>query len=718
MRRKHRHILWQLVMLIMLASCASSPTPARQISTERFSGSVGIFLDNLDQSVRPQDDFYSYVNGGWIAARGAEQGSHSYGVFAQLSDRAHRDIDEILRETIERYNRRQAIEAASLRTSITTARDAEDAQVAHLFASFMNVPHLEQEGIRPLHPILQDIAAIETPSDVMSYIGRTVRSGLDVAPLRAEVKPDIGPRLEHGPDRPHYVLHLLPTRLPMGARAYHDQAFGQNAYEDRRAVEDVRAAYLVYVGRLLQLLGLDQPEARAERVLALEDQLATGMLGIRQERDMELTYNPRTFDQLARDHSNLDWVAFQDGAAANHVQTLIVSEPLYLVQLNQLLAVVPVDHWRDYFRFRQAHYFARYLSAAFQDARNAFLRDGLLGVGDDRNRYDQALSMINSFLGDGLGDAFADRHFDDTRRQYMEKMFFHIKAAFAGRIQNLPWMSEATKDKALDKLDAMTVEIGRPALREPILRVALDPQDLIGNIIKIESHKTIRAFHDIGKAVPDGRWNTNPQTVNAYYSMSQNRMVLPAAILRPPFLNMEVDDAINYGAIGAIIGHEIIHGFDDQGHKLDGRGQLRDWWAPVDAAEFAARTHQLISRYDALEVSPGLNVNGAQTLGENIADLAGVSIAYDAYAHWMAGKRDKTLLGYSGPQRFFLGWAQMWRRMENEKALRHRTLSDTHAPAPHRVNMVLSNIDAFYDAYSVQTGDALYLPPSERVRVW
>lgn len=322
---KHRHIFWPLIlkqaaMLVVLASCASSPAPMRQISSERYSGSVGIFLDNLDTSVRPQDDFYSYVNGGWIAAR-AESAGGSYGVFAQLSDRAHRDNAAILREVIERYNRRLSIEAASLRTNITTARDAEDAQIAHLFASFMNVQHLEEEGIRPIAPVLQDMAAIQTPSDIMSYIGRMVRSGMGIGPLRTEVKPDIGPNIRSDSDQARYALHLLPTSLPMGARGYH---VPNREGED---IGGVRAAYLSYMARLFVLLGLDQPEVRAGRVLALEDQLAEAMLGQTQSRDRELTYNPRTFEQLGRDYPHIDWAEFREGSGTDHLQALIVSEP-------------------------------------------------------------------------------------------------------------------------------------------------------------------------------------------------------------------------------------------------------------------------------------------------------------------------------------------------------------------------------------------------------
>ena len=452
--------------------------------------------------------------------------------------------------------------------------------------------------------------------------------------------------------------------------------------------------------------------------MALESQIAKAQWSKVENRNVDKTYNKMGFAELVKLTPGFDWPLYFQAIGVKDPKQLVVSQPPYLTAMAELLDKVPLATWKVWLKFHIVHRYAALLNKELVDADFAFYGTSLRGIPQIRPRWKRGVGVVEGCLGEALGKLYVEKHFPPEAKQRMDQMVKNVLEAYRVRFQNLDWMSPATKEKALLKLARFTPKIGYPKKWRDYSALEIRRDDLVGNIERHAIYEWNRDLAKLGKPVDRDEWNMTPQTINAYYNPSQNEIVFPAAILQPPFFNLKADDAVNYGGIGAVIGHETGHGFDDQGSKWDGAGNLNQWWTPADRTEFDKRGDALAGQFDQFEPFPGYKVNGRFTLGENIGDLAGLTIAYDAYRLSLGGKPAPVIDGMTGDQRFFFGWAQVWARKHREADLKNRLLTDPHSPAEYRVNGTVRNVPAFYAAFGVKEGDKMYLPPEKRVKLW
>ena len=680
------------------AADAGAPASAKAAPDQPTVAPVsGVILANFDRSVRPQDDFYRFVNGTWLENTQIPPDRSNYGTSQVLQDSVQKDL-------------RAIVESAAA----DPGKAGSDRQmVGDLFASFMDEAAVERAGPAMLAKELAAIDAIKDTGALVEYFGRTQRRYViapqgtadfgAAAPLAVMV---YGDAKEPGVN----TLYVDQFGLGMPDRDYYLKNEGRHA--------EIRGRYESYVRDLLTMAGRDGAAASASAVLALETRLAGLQWPAAVLRDVDKAYNPYDLEAAAALTPGFDWLRWLAAAGITSASKLIIGQPSYFSGLATALREVPLDTWKDYLRARVADDYAPLMGGTFEQAVFDFRARTLTGVQQIRPRWERGVRQVEYVMGEPLGRLYVAQHFPPDAKAHMDALVRNLLATFAASIGELEWMGPATRRAAHDKLAKLTVKIGYPDRWQPLPDVTVRRDSLIANVMALREDKRAREFANVGKPVDRSQWRSPPQTVNAYYNPLTNEILFPAAILQPPFFDPRADDAVNYGGIGAVIGHEVSHGFDDRGRKFDGNGTLGDWWTADEAERFQGRSRRLVDQYASFSPLAGTNVNGELTLGENIGDLSGLTVAYKAYRRSLAGHEAPVLDGFTGDQRFFIGWGQIWKRKYREEELRRRLVNDVHSPSEFRVNGVVRNTPEFASSFDVGPGDKLYLPPDLRVTIW
>jgi putative endopeptidase len=652
----------------------------------------GIDLTHVDPSARPQDDLFGHVNGRWLTDYEIPADRATDGAFRLLHDRAEEQIRDLITEAAE-----------------SGAADGTDEQrIGDLYASFLDEETVERVGVAPLLEELAAIDAADSPDALAAVLGALQRTGIGGG-TGGYVDTD-------SKDSTRYLLHLSQSGLGLPDESY---------YRDEQHAE-ILAGYPRHIAAMLALVHGGTAEdhgATAERIVALETKLAAAHWDVVKRRDADLTYNLRRFADLPDEAPGFDWAGWLValGGSVEKATEVVVRQPDYLTAFAAAWSSESLEDWKAWARWRVIHARAFLLTDALVAENFAFYGRTLSGTEAIRDRWKRAVSVVESLMGDALGKLYVERYFPPEAKARMDELVANLREAYRVSIDELDWMTPETRRKALVKLDKFTPKIGYPKNWRDYSALVIRRDDLYGNYRRGYEVGYDRELAKLGGPVDRDEWFMTPQTVNAYYNPGMNEIVFPAAILQPPFFDAEADDAANYGGIGAVIGHEIGHGFDDQGAKYDGDGNLVDWWTDADRTEFGARTKALIQQYEEYvprELSNGHHVNGAFTVGENIGDLGGLSIALLAYRLSLKGEPAPVIDGLTGEQRVFFGWAQVWRTKSRSAEAIRRLAVDPHSPPEFRCNGVIRNMDAFYEAFDVSEKDALYLEPERRVRIW
>ena len=648
--------------------------------------SSGIDTDELDTSIRAQDDLFRHVNGKWIERTEIPSDKARYGSFYLLAEEAEKAVRDIIIES-------QSAEPGT-----------EGRKVGDLYASFLDEARIQALGAKPIAEAIAEAEKVDSIDSLLETLGRLERGGSSGF-FQVFVDNDPGQ-----PER--YLVFLEQGGLGLPDESY---------YREEKFAE-IRTKYLAFVERMLGLAGLDAPAERAARILALETELASHHWDNVANRDSEKTYNPMLW-QAANDLAGaLDMDVWLNalGVPDHSFDEVVVRQPSFMTGLEAVLVEANLDAWRDWLSWQVIRSNAPYLSSDFVEANFDFYGRTLTGTPELRARWKRGVSLVEGALGEAVGHIYVERHFPAAAKTAMDVLVANLVEAYRQSITALDWMSEATRVRALDKLDKFTPKIGFPVKWRDYSSLEIDASDLIGNVRATNEFEFQRELGKIGKPLDRDEWFMTPQTINAYYNPGFNEIVFPAAILQFPFFDENRDAAANYGAIGAVIGHEIGHGFDDQGSKYDGDGRLTDWWTPEDRTAFEERTASLIEQYNALAPAqvPDTHVNGALTIGENIGDLGGLSIAWKAYLISLDGAEPPVIDGLTGAERFFLSWAQAWQLKARDEEVVRLISIDPHSPNEFRCNQIVRNIDEFYDTFGVTESDALWLDPKDRVTIW
>jgi putative endopeptidase len=646
----------------------------------------GIDHDELEPSIRPQDDLFRHVNQRWIDRTEIPSDKARYGSFYLLAEEAEKAVRDII------------VEAQSADPG------TQERKVGDLFASFMDEARINSLGPQPLRDALAEAERVETIDEVLATLGRLERGG-STGFFQVFVDNDPGQ-----PER--YLVFLEQGGIGLPDESY---------FREEKFAE-VRAKYETFLERMFTLVGLDDPSARAARVVALEAEIASHHWDNVTSRDSEKTYNPMLWDAANALTGAVDldvWLRAL-GVPDHSFDEVVVRQPSFVEGLESVLRAENLDAWRDWLAWQVIRSSAPYLSADIVEANFDFYGRTLTGTPELRARWKRGVSLVEGALGEAVGRIYVERHFPAAAKESMDVLVGNLVEAYRESIQSLEWMGAQTRTRALDKLAKFTPKIGYPVRWRDYTSLEIDATDLIGNVRATNEFEFQRELGKIGKPIDRDEWFMTPQTINAYYNPGFNEIVFPAAILQYPFFDENRDAAANYGAIGAVIGHEIGHGFDDQGSKYDGDGRLTDWWTPEDRAAFEERTSSLIAQYDALAPRqvPDHHVNGALTIGENIGDLGGLSIAWKAYLLSLGGQEPPVIEGLTGAQRFFLSWAQAWQLKARDEEVIRLLAIDPHSPNEFRCNQIVRNIDAFYESFDVTESDALWLEPKDRVTIW
>lgn len=644
----------------------------------------GIDLSFVDSRVRPQDDLFGHVNGRWLDEYDIPADRATDGAFRTLADRAEEQVRDII-------------------TSASSEDGPDAARIGDLYASFMDTETVARVGVAPLLAELTTIAAAEDRAALATVMGRLQRTGIGGG---TGVYVDTDSK-----DSTRYLLHMSQSGLGLPDESYYRDA----------AHAEILAAYPAHIARMFTLVhGDGDHTATAARIVALETKLAAAHWDVVKRRDADLTYNLRAFTELSGEAPGFDWSGWV-GALGAAPEEVVVRQPDYLTAFAALWSGEPLEDWKQWLSWRVISSRASLLTDDLVAENFAFYGKTLSGTEAIRDRWKRGVGLVESLMGDAVGKLYVQRHFPPEAKTRMDELVANLREAYRVSITNLTWMTPDTRERALAKLDKFTPKIGYPARWRDYSALVVDRADLYGNYQRGYALEYDRDLAKLGGPVDHDEWFMTPQTVNAYYNPGMNEIVFPAAILQPPFFDAGADDAANYGGIGAVIGHEIGHGFDDQGAKYDGDGNLVDWWTDADRTEFGHRTTALIDQYEAFSprgLDASHHVNGAFTVGENIGDLGGLSIALLAYELSLDGEEPPVIDGLTGVQRVLFGWAQVWRTKSREAEAIRRLATDPHSPPEFRCNGVIRNIDAFYDAFEVGTDDALYLEPERRVRIW
>ena len=649
----------------------------------------GLDLNHIDPSVRPQDDLFRFMNGKWLKESVIPEDRASDGAFYWLYEQAEKQVKQIILD--------QAASKAS------TGSNAQ--KIGDLYNSFMDEAGIEKLGLSPIADDLAKAAGIKTVDDFLKTLGEFEARGLSGL-FYTYVSTD-------NKDSTKNIVYLGQSGLSLPDEAY----YREDEYKE------IRQEFLKHVAKMFELAKLENPSESAQQVLQIETELAAFHWDQVKDRDAEATYNKKSFTELTQLAASFNWPLWISASKtpASVLDQVIVRQPSYLEGLSKLLATFDLPKWRSWLTWHVLSGASPYLSTAFVNENFHFYGTTLSGIPKLKDRWKRGVGLVEGALGEAVGQIYVERHFGEIAKTKMVELVANLIKAYRVSIEGLSWMSQETKERAFIKLEKFTPKIGYPDKWRDYSKLEIKAGDLIGNLAQIASYSQDYEYNKIGKPVDKSEWYMTPQTVNAYYNPGMNEIVFPAAILQPPFFDVAADDyAANYGGIGAVIGHEIGHGFDDQGSKYDGDGNLVNWWSDIDRKEFEKRTKKLIDQYDQLSpaAAPDVKVNGALTVGENIGDLGGLTIAYKAYEISLAGVQPPVIDGYNGSQRFFMGWAQSWRGKYRAEEVRRRIATDPHSPDEFRCNQIVANLDEFYDAFGVKESDKHFILSGDRVRIW
>jgi predicted metalloendopeptidase len=680
-----RRILSTIALSVMAAFAHAADTP-QPAATGPISG---IDTQFIDSSVRPQDDFFAHLNGKWLKATEIPADKSSHGTFMQLRDDSQVHV-------------RAIIEAAQKDRSAKAGTEVQ--KIGDLYASFMDEARLQTLGVKPLAGELQRIRSLKDKKGVPNLVAHLSKIGV-ATPYGIRVGQDARASTK-------YATYVGQGGLGMPDRDYYLKL-------DDKRMADTRAKYEAHVAKVLALAGEKNAAAQAKAIVDFETELAKVQWTKVENRDPVKRYNKMSVAELGALTPGYDWnAALAAAGVGNKLDYIIVAQPSYLAGFNEVLAKTDLATLKSYFEWHLLREYSPYLSKDFVDANFAFYGTTLTGAAENRPRWKIGVSLVEGALGEAAGRQYVAKHFPAERKARMEELVKNVTAAYKQSIDELDWMTPATKVEAQAKLAKFVPKVGYPNKWRDYSKLSIRKDDLVGNVKRASEFGYNRNIAKLGKPIDREEWGMTPQTVNAYYSSSMNEIVFPAAILQPPFFDMRADDAVNYGAIGAVIGHEIGHGFDDKGSQSDGDGNLRNWWTKEDRDAFQKRADMLVKQYNGYSPLPGYNVNGELTLGENIGDLSGLAIAYKAYKISLGGKPAPVIDGLTGDQRFFMGFGQVWRSKMREAQQIVQVKTDPHSPGQFRANGTVMNHPAFYEAFGVKEGDKMYLAPKDRVKIW
>jgi len=655
-------------------------------------GDFGVDLTARDTAVNPGDDFYRYANGHWLDTYEIPADLPAYGAFTQLALRAEEQIKGIIEEQAK---------AGGDESSPAW-------KIGELYREFMDQDALNAKGLKPLDPYLKKIAAARSLDDIAALTGELNRTnggrGGSVTLFRFYIDQD-----EKVPSQ--YIPHFIQSGLGLPDREYYLK-------DDNPRFVAAKKAYHEYLEKLFTMAGRSDAAKHADSIIALETEVAKAHWPVEETRDLDKTYNKMSRDELKKLAPDFPWDVYLNALGLKNQKDFIVMSPSAYTAMATVFKNTPVDVWQDYLVCRLLSGNAAYLTKELDDASFAFTSAAITGSKVQRDRWKRGVQVVNGSMGDAVGKLYVEKYFSPEAKQRIDQLVKNLLIAMGERIDGNTWMTDATKKAAREKLSKFTVKIGYPEKWKDYSGLKIAKDDLMGNIFRGRAFEYDYQLAKLSKPVDRKEWFMTPQTVNAYYNPSMNEIVFPAAILQAPFFDPYADDAVNYGGIGAVIGHEIGHGFDDQGRKSDGDGVLRDWWTAEDASRFKERADALVARYNAFTPLPGMHINGQNTLGENIGDLGGLEIAHYAYVLSLNGKEAPAIDGLTGDQRFFLGFAQIWRAKMREAMLTSIVASNEHSPAEFRVTGTVPNIDVWYDAFGVKPDNKLYVAPEKRIHIW
>ncbi|MGU3314016.1 M13 family metallopeptidase [Sphingomonas sp. M6A6_1c] len=684
----------QVLAAILLASAASgavyAQTNARSATAPVATdgkpklGDFGVDLTAMDRKIAPGDDFYNYINGAWMARTEIPADKASWGGFGIL-----RDLSDTRTKAV--------IEGAAASPS----SDPVAAKIGDTYATFMDAATIEAAGAAPLKPYLAKIAAIRSQSDLAKAFGEATMHGIDV-PVGAGVEQDLK-------DNTVYAVYLGQGGLGLPDRDYY--------LKDDAKFAEARTKYVTYIADMLRMAGQPDPQGSAQRIYDLEKQIAQVHWERAELRQVEKGYNPAQVADLATSMPGFDWKAMLTAQGLGAQTRVIVGQPSALTGTAKIIAATPLPVWKEYLAFHTISNAAPLLSSNFVNTQFAFFGTTLNGTPQLKERWKRGVDLVNGSLGEAVGQIYVQKYFPPEAKAKADELVHNLIVAMDARLAKLEWMAPETKVKARAKLAAFTPKIGYPDKFRDYTALRVVKGDVLGNADRVAEFEYNRQLNKIGKPVDRSEWFMTPQTVNAYANPLMNEVVFPAAILQPPFFDPNADPAVNYGAIGAVIGHELSHHFDDQGRKFDPKGNFADWWTPADVQRFTALTDKVVAQYGAYEPIAGSHVNGKLTLGENMADLAGINVAYDAYKLSLKGKKPPVLDGFTGDQRFFMGFGQVWQTKAREASIKNQLTTDPHTPGQWRA-YVVRNLDAWYPAFDVKPGQKYYLAPADRIKIW
>ena len=680
-----KNVLIGAVALLLLSACGQGPA-TEAVPEEAAPLSSGINTQYMDTSVKPGDDFFMYVNGTWIAETEIPADKASYGGFRILRDEAQDDVKVI-------------IEASA---TGDFAKGTDEQKVGDLYKSYMDMATRNDLGVEPLAPVLKKIDAIETYDDLATFMAWANTRNLEM--------PFSMGQFEDLKDPEYYAMNIFQGGLGLPEREYY--------FTDDEKSEEIRVKYVEHVGKMFDLAGLPDGTSAAQTIMALETRIAGKHVKKEDARNWAENYNKVALADLSDVMPNFNWDGYLGEAGIADIDAVVIFMTGYLGDLDEIIQTTDIGTWKTYLSWVAVNTAAGLLNEELDQQNFEFYNETLSGVEEQQELWRRGVNIVNGTLGEVVGKVYVAKHFPPEAKERMIVLVGNLINAYEKSIKELEWMGEETKAEALDKLSKFTSKVGYPDEWRDYSALDIEPRDLIGNMERAAIAEYERQLDRQGGPVDRSEWGMSPQTVNAYYNPAGNEIVFPAAILQPPFFNLEADEAVNYGAIGAVIGHEVGHGFDDKGSTFDGDGKLRNWWTDDDRAEFEKRTSQLVAQYDSYKPFDDLAVNGEFTLGENIGDLGGISIGLLAYRMSLDGEEPPVIDGFTGVQRVFLGYGQVWRNKYRDEALRQLIATDPHSPSKYRANGAVRNVPEFYDAFDVQEDDALYLAPEDRVKIW
>ncbi|MEO3865172.1 M13 family metallopeptidase [Rheinheimera fenheensis] len=692
MKKSMTTVALSIALALGVAGCSTSTVSNTENAVQQTAAaspaglSSGITLANMDTTVAPQQDFFRYVNGSWLDNTEIPADKARWGSFDELRENAEKQVLAIVQQLATEQH----------------AKGSDEQKIADLYRSFLDEQLAEVLGLNPLRGELAAIDNLKSHADLTTLWGNWQRYRMGT-PVVVYVGQD-----QKQSDQ--YITGASQSGLGLPDRDYYLK-------DDARSIELLQQ-YQAFIAKLWTLAGFDNAEQVAADIVALEKQIAAAHWSRVQNRDRNATYNKLTLAELNTLAPGFNWQAFLAAADLGNVSELVVRQPTYFTAFAKLQAQTPVKQWQQYLKFHVLRSNANNLNKAFVDASFDFYGKTLNGLQEQRSREKRAVSLVDNNLGFMVGKKYVEQYFKPEAKARMDQMIENLRVAFRQSIDELEWMSPVTKKQAQIKLAKFNTKIGYPDKWRDYSCVEINATDLVGNLRRSAECEYQRTIGRLGKPVDRTEWGMTPQTVNAYYSSTMNEIVFPAAILQPPFFNVEADDAVNYGAIGGVIGHEFTHGFDDQGRRSDGDGNLRDWWTEQDAAQFQQRAQLMIDQYSAFNPIDDLHLQGALGLGENIADLGGLTVSFKAYQNSLQGQSGAVIDGFTAEQRFFMGWGQVWRIKFRDEALRQQVITGPHSPGMYRVLGTLSNMPEFYQAFDVKPGDGMYRDEKVRVKIW